>query len=199
MGLKKDVVADITQASYDSIAERELRPRVRMALRMYALAAVPTLSAAAEATGLALGYLSLMANSPAGKEYMQTVQQILDEKAISTTDLINKLGRRAIEIIGGLAEDGSSPSIQLKAAIDLADRSPETSKTTKVQVDSFSLSGKDARLLAESIVQGRSVHERFGTEVLGNVDRVTNALPSGNPEDIARRDTIESPKGEEPV
>lgn len=168
-----------TKAMYAAFEDRPLRPRVRMALRMYALSAVPTLSAAAEACGISLPYLSLSAHSPAGKAYMQTVQQILDEKSISTTDLLNKLGRRAIEIIGGLAEDGSSPTIQLKAAIDLADRSPETSKTTKVQVDSFSLSGKDARLLAESIVQGRSVHERFGREVLENVDRVTNALPSG--------------------
>lgn len=177
MGLKKEVLAESTQAVYDRFEDRQLSPRIRMALRMYALAAVPTMTAAAEACGVNLAYLSMMANSPAGKAYMQTVQEILDEKAISTTDLINKLGRRAIEIIGGLAENAGSQSIQLKAAIDLADRSPETSKTTKVQVDSFSLSGKDARLLAESIVQGRSVHERFGTEVLGNVDRVTNALP----------------------
>lgn len=170
--LPVEQLAESTQFMYAGVEQRELSPRIRMALRMYALAAVPTLTAAAEACGVSLAYLSQMSNSPAGKTYMAMVQGIIDEKATVTTDILNILGRRALNKIAALMEEAGSENIQLRAAVDLADRSPETSKVQKVQVESFSLAGKDARMLAEAIVQGHSVHERYASLAEGNYVKI---------------------------
>lgn len=162
--------------SYIALKQRlekaELSPRIRMALRMYANAAVPTLQAAAEAVGISYVHLTLMAKSPAGQEFMANAHEIISQKAIETNVLIQQLGRRALEVIAGQMEDASSEALRLKAAIDLADRSPETSKIQRHQVESFTLDGKDAKAIAEALVQGRSVRDQFAHLATENFDKV---------------------------
>lgn len=168
-------LADSTRRVYDMLQRADLNPRVRMALRMYAFGACKTLTEAAEVCGLSVGYLSLKKNSPAGEKYMEKAQQILDDKTASTSQIIDRLGRRAIEVIADRMEKTDDPRLQLRAAIDLADRAPDTSKIQKVQVESFTLAGKDAKALAEALVAGKSVSEMFGHLREGNLDKVTEA------------------------
>lgn len=158
-----------------------LKPRARMALRMYALGAVPSISGAAEAAGISGPYLNIIANSSFGKEYIAELQEKLDVTAISTTDLLQQLGRKAVEKIADHMENASSEGLRLKAAIDLADRSPETSKTQKLQVESFSIDGKDAKAIAEALVMGEQVHRTFAKLAEGNFDQVNKELPHGTP------------------
>ncbi|MGH7883413.1 MAG: hypothetical protein ACREN8_11020, partial [Candidatus Dormibacteraceae bacterium] len=117
MPFKKPVedLAESTQFVYASLEKRTLSPRVRMALRMYALAAVPTLTAAGNACEVSLPYLSMMANSPAGKEYISSIQTLIDDQSISTTELLKQLGRKAVDKIATLMHDAGSDAIQLKA------------------------------------------------------------------------------------
>jgi len=155
-------LAPSTQEVYRRLNSRtELSPRARMALRMYVNAAVPTLRAAAEAVGISYTYLTLVAKSPAGQEFMETAHSIINDKAATTSALIERLGRRAIEVIGTTMEDSQSENLRLKAAIDLADRSPDTAKSQKVQLEAFTLEGKDAQLLALALAEGREVEARF--------------------------------------
>lgn len=176
-----------SQRVYEQIQTMKLSPRVRMGLRMYVNAAVPTLGKAAEAVGLSYQQLAIAKNSPAGKEYMETAHKILEDRTLETSVVIQRLGRRAIEIVGGLMEDAGSDAIRLKAAIDLADRAPETSKVHKMQVESFTLDGKDARAIAEALVTGRGVQEKYAHLSVGNYDKVNlletpaEVLPDAQP------------------
>jgi len=165
-------LADSTKKLYEILQRSDLSPRMRMALRMYAFGAVPTLSAAAEAVGVSLSALSLKKKTPAGQAYMQSAQQILDDKTASTSQIISQLGRRAIEVIADKMENAKDDKLQLRAAIDLADRAPETSKVQKIQMESFTLAGKDAKAIAEALVAGKSVNERFASLAQGDFDKV---------------------------
>lgn len=143
-----------------------------MALRLYVHTAVPTLQEAAKAAGLHYGYLWKMSRTKAGKEFMKTALDHINDTALQTNVLIEKLGRRAIEIIGTQMETASSEALRLKAAIDLADRAPETSKIHKHQVEGLMLSGEDARQIAESMVAAASVRQANAHLRTQNFDKV---------------------------
>lgn len=177
-------LAESTKHVYEMLQRADLNPRVRMALRMYAFGACKTLSEAAEVVGISVAWLSQKKNSPAGQAYMQSAQQILDDKTASTSEIISRLGRRGIEVIAGFVEDTADKKLQLRAAIDLADRAPETSKVQKIQMESFTLAGKDAKAIAEALVAGKSVNDQFSHLREGNFDKVEDArtplmLPPG--------------------
>lgn len=103
---------------------------------------------------------------------MDSIDSAIADTSLSTTALIERLSRRAVEVIGRTMEDGSSESIRLKAAIDIADRGAETSKVQKHQLESFSITSGDARAIAEAMVAGASVRKRFAAEVQNDFDRV---------------------------
>ena len=113
---------------------------------------------------------------------METAHAMIQQTALTTSALIEKLSRRAIEVIATQMEDASSEGLRLKAAIDLADRGSETSKVHKHQVESFTLASEDARVIAESMVAAASVrqanaalrHENFDKV---NVDEVEITTP----------------------
>lgn len=103
---------------------------------------------------------------------MGTAHEHINNTALQTTELIDKLSRRAIEVIGTQMEDASSEALRLKAAIDLADRGSETSKIQKHQVESFTLSSQDARAIAESMVAAATVRQRHSDLRTDNFDKV---------------------------
>lgn len=162
------------RAFYAGMVDPEkLRPRVKMALRMYAYATVPDLKTAAEVVSLNVGYLQNVSRTVAGKAFLKTAQQIIADTSLSTTQLIDNLSRRAIQVIGTQMEDASSEALRLKAAIDLADRGSETSKIQKHQVESFTLNSQDARAIAESMVAAASLRQRHVALRTENLDNVT--------------------------
>lgn len=179
--------ADRVRAYYTGLKDvSQIRPRARMALRLYVHAAVPNLTQAAKAVGLNPRYVAKVARTPAGREFMETAHQLINNTALNTTQLIEKLSRRAIEVIGTQMEEASSEALRLKAAIDLADRGTETSKIHKHQVESFSLASEDARAIAESMVQAaalRSKHANLTTDNFDkvNLDAVEDAIPIVTP------------------
>lgn len=165
--------ADRIRAYYKGLeSQDQLRPRARMALRLYVHAAVPNLTQAAKAVGLNPRYLAKVSRSQAGQEFMKTAHELINDTALDTNQLIQKLSRRAIEVIGTTMEDASSEALRLKAAIDLADRGPETSKIQKHQVESFTLGSADAKAIAESMVQAAALRQRHSNLEHENFDRV---------------------------
>ncbi len=167
------------QATKDRIEQAGLSPRARMALRMYAHGAVKSIKEAAEIVGMNSSYLTIIANGTPAKTMLESTQQILDDKAMETSVFLNKLGRRGVEVIAGLMENAGSESLQLKAAVDLADRAPDFSKIQKHQVESFTLSGKDVAALAAAIAEGKEVQHEFKQLTTGNHDHVTPEITDG--------------------
>lgn len=173
-------MSESTREWYEKIDEFRLSPRVKLALRMYEFGAVDTLKEAAELMNLNQGYLSLIHNSKPGQEFVDSCQKILEEKSLEGVELLDKLGKRAIAIIAGHAENANIPKISLDAAKDLADRSQTYSKVQKHQVESISLTGQDARALAEALVHGRSVHEQYKELASGDINRIDDGSSSSN-------------------
>jgi len=143
-----------------------------MGLRLFVHCAVPTLREAAEAVGLHPVYLQKMSRTQAGMEFMESAHAIIQQTALDTNVLIEKLSRRAIEVIATHMEDASSEGLRLKAAIDLADRGSETSKIQKHQVESFTLSSTDAREIASSLVAAATVRQAHADLKHENFDHV---------------------------
>lgn len=188
--LDRAALAESTRELKEKIDQQRLSPRVRMALRMYAYGGVDTLSQAAEACGLNNAYLGLVMNSKPGQEFMESAEKILADKALDGAMLLDKLGRRALEVTAKIMENGLKEENQLRAAIDLSDRSPTFSKVQKHQVEAITLGGRDVERLAEALARGRDVHETFAHLATENYNRISdgNTRSESPPTDSERPD-----------
>ena len=146
-----------------------------MAVRLYATGACRTKKEASAAAGLHPNYLTMLTNRQGGSEpvkrLMNDIDTMIGDQTIQTSAIISLLGREAIGRIAKMM-DSASEGIALKAAVDLADRSPETSKTQKVQLDSFSLSGQDVKDLAAAMVESARSQERYAEVAISGLDEV---------------------------
>lgn len=157
--------------------KQRLSPAVARALDLWMTGAVTTKKAAAEAVGISPVTLNGNAKSPAGLRYIASAHEAINNRTIDTSVLIEQLSRRAVEVIGGMMEDAEQPALRLKAAIDLADRGKETSKVTKVQTESFSISGRDVDALAKAMVMGARLRDQFPEAAEGDFIKVEPDAP----------------------
>lgn len=139
---------------------QKLSPKAKLALKMVLLAGAKNKEAAA-AVGLHPVYVSQLKSSQPGQQLMNEMETQLDEKALETTVLMDRLGREALHRLATLMRHCESPQIQLRAAIDLADRAPATSKVHKHQVESFTLGSHDAKEIAAALVESAAQRSRF--------------------------------------
>lgn len=171
----------------------EFSPRVKLALRLYVHGVCKTQKEAAHAAGLNYNYFHTILHTPAGQHYMKTAHQLIEEHANDTNALIAKLSHRAIEVIGTLMEDAGKEDVRLRAAVDLADRGPETAKIQKHQVESFTLASTDARALAEAMVAAAQVRNANTALITDNFDKV------GDSADTAEVVEVVPPSAEAPA
>lgn len=139
--------------------------RVKMALRLLVTGACRTKREASEAAGLHPQYLTML-TAPGGgsdpvKEMMADIEQMMNDKTVDMSIVIQKLGRLGVGKMAQLALMGGNERIQLDAAKSLADRSPETAGIQKVQVDPFSLGAQDAKMLAAALVESAALRNKF--------------------------------------
>lgn len=164
-----------TQREYarlNALTPEDFSPRVKLALRLYVHGVCKTQVDAAKQAGLHPQTFHAILKTPAGKHYMQTAHQLIEQHAHDTNTLIQKLSHRAIEVIGTMMEDAGKEDVRLRAAQDLADRGSETAKIQKHQVESFTLGNADARALAESITMAAQVRAANAALATENFDRV---------------------------
>lgn len=163
---------------------QKLSPKVKLAIRAYHSGAVKTVKEAAEIAQIHPQYLSQLMSSPVAKEYIMEFDAKQEEKIISTTALLEKLSRDAVHTMANLMRNSSNENIILKAAQDLMDRGPETSKIQKHQVESFTLSGKDAKEIAAALVASSSLKDKFPAAVEGDYIKIDDPrLTAGDDED----------------
>ena len=184
-------LAPSTRAVYDSMRKREISPRLRAAHRLYSSGAVPSKRAAAEAVGLHPQYYYLMSSPQVGNPGLRLLRDEIDEaiqdKTIDMSRVLTMIGRKAIQSLYEIMQMSDSEGLRLKAAQDLADRSPETSKTIKHAVANINISGADARDIAAALVSSAKAREEFAHVAEGDFVRVdmkddteATQIPSGN-------------------
>jgi len=159
---------------------------VRNALRLYVSGACKTKREASAAAGLHPNYLTMLTGpngSPAVRNLMAEMEAQLHDATLDMSHVMTYLGRKAA-MKAGLLLDSGNERIALDAAKELMDRSPETQKTQRLQVDSFTLDGKDvwaliAALTESSTTRSEHVHAINGIQeiAIDNFDQPTPALP----------------------
>jgi hypothetical protein len=155
----------------------DLTPRVKQALRLYVTGVVKTQKEAAAISGIHQSTLSIAKHTPTGQRLYNRMDAGIEERALSLSAVIAKLSEKALDVMGDLIESGSTEEIRFQASKDILDRNPETSKKSQLQVESFSLGGKDAKLLAAALVEGRVVSEKFNEVTEGDFIRL-EGIPS---------------------
>lgn len=151
-------------------------PRLRAAMRLYSSGAVRTKGEAADAVGLNRQYLYLMSSPGIGNTHLRQITEEVDaalqDRTVDMSSVLSLLGRRAVGVIHEMMEYSESDMLRFKAAQDLADRSPETSKTIKAAVANVHLTGADAKELAAALVSSARVKEQYAHVAEGDFVRV---------------------------
>lgn len=134
-------------------------PRIALAQRLYATGAAPTMRQASELAGLNPNGLSYHRHSYR-EEHLATEARIMDaitDKAISASALIKQLGIKAVQTLDA-AMEGNDPKLAVEAAKDLLDRNPETSKTQRVQSESFMVRPQDIAALQSVLRESEALN-----------------------------------------
>lgn len=175
-----------------------ISPRVKLAARLYASGAVATKVEASEAAGLHPSYFTLI-TSPGNTQFRPEVAELMDEidqqihdKTVDMSTVLQAVGREALSRMRGLMKESRNEAIVVKAAADLLDRSPETSKIQKHQVASFAVSGDDAKLLASAMVRSAQARAQFAEVTQSDFVRV----PLGQNDLESTQDNSPNPDGQ---
>lgn len=161
--------------------DRPLSPRMKLALRLYNTGAARTKGEAAQLAGLAKGSFYVMTSPAAGNEAASNLSNEMDEllqdQAINVTVLMEKLSEKAIRKIGKLMDSAGKEEVQLRAAMELADRGSRTAKIHKQQNMLPTLDDVSAKTLAAALVESASARQRHIAAASGDYVRVDASIP----------------------
>ena len=163
---------------------RRISPRVRLAARLYASGLAPTKGQAADAAGLSRQTFYLVSSpgvdNPEIKNLLGETDRIVLDKTATLSSRVHALADRAVETLHRLVQSNNE-HVALKAASDVLDRVPETSKTLKHEVrGGFALGHEEAKLLATALAAGARVREKNELLASGNVVHVEIEEPTSN-------------------
>lgn len=153
-------------------------PRIRHAARLYASGAVKTKQEAAEAVGVSPSYFNIVTqpgharSNPEIIKLMDEIETAIHDKTVSLSSVIEMVSREAVDEMRDLINHSQNEAIRLKAASDILDRNPETSKTQKHQLSSFSLGSEDAKALAAALVKSAEAQKLYGSQVMGDFVKI---------------------------
>lgn len=116
------------------------------------------------------------AANPHVNNLYESVDQVLQDRTIDVSTLIKKLGEEAVRTAGRLMAYGKE-EVQLRAAVELMDRSPETAKITKHQIEAPKIDESDAKLLAEALVEAATARRRHLEAATGDYVKVDTDKP----------------------
>lgn len=158
---RKLQLAPSTQEFYDRVAQTQLTPRVKQALRLWATGIVRNKGEAAKIAGVSPAYLSILTSSgnPHVTEFIESLEKKLGDEAVNMADLVREVGRRAFRNTAYLMEHAAKEDIQFRAAQDLMDRSPELSKIQRHQVESVHIGAGDLDRLMGAMVETARMRE----------------------------------------
>lgn len=182
-------------------------PRVKLATRLYTTGVCKTKKEASRAAGLHPNYLTML-TGPNGSDPVKNLMNEIDEKladdTIATSVLIQELGRKALGRMSHLMS-GAAEGVQFRAAQDLLDRSPETSKTQRIETIAFSLDGQDATVLAKAMLESAGAERDYDIVAEEGLVEVDLSEHSELPEHakigevLPEREFLPRPKAKEPT
>jgi len=173
-------------------------PRVRLAARLYATGAAKTKKEASEMAGLHPNYLTLLTGengSSKVKNLINDVDSMIEDESIATSKIIQRLGRKALGRLANLM-DSPNENVALKAAVDLADRAPETSKTQKIQVESLTLDGEDVRALTHAMLESARLRGDYAQVAVDGLVEVEIDKPAELPAGTSKSEHKEPVDGD---
>jgi hypothetical protein len=140
---------------------------VRTALRLIHSGAVRTQLEAARVVGVTYGHISKARRNPMTQLYIRKLEEQLDQNAINMSAAVQELGRRGLLTIAKFMESTEvKEELRLRAAMDLADRSPETSKTSRLSIEGdITLREGDAARLIAALVEASEADATYAKEV----------------------------------
>jgi hypothetical protein len=99
--------------------------------------------------------------------YIRKLEAQMDAGSVNMSVAIQELGRKGLVKIAQMMEsDEVKDELRLRAAMDLADRSPETSKTSKLSIEGdITLREGDAQRLIQALVEASEADSKFAHEV----------------------------------
>lgn len=158
-------------------------PRVALAATLYGSGAAKTKTEASKMAGLFPQYLNMLtaAGNPEVHRIITESQRRVLDNSIDTTQILQELGRKALATIVGVMEASGNEALKLKAAVDLADRSPETSKIARAAVTTLTLDGEDVQRLAQALVRSASVRSQYQSLAEGDFVKVDTSVATALP------------------
>lgn len=179
---------------------KPLTPRIKLAARLYASGICKTKGEAAENAGLTKSTFYVTSNAdPQVAAIMAQVDAELANETIQTGELIKQLGRKALLKIEQVMDNTLvKPEVQLKAAQDLADRSPETSKVINVNAQIASpLSEDQLAELRRAMLMASNLKEKFPAAAAGSFVTVSDAGTARSLDLVKERAPLALPAGGE--
>jgi hypothetical protein len=154
---------------------RNFSPRMKLAAKLYGTGIAKTLGEASRLAGMSPATIYVM-NSSGNEEFKRLIGEAERSRDIATGDIsavLQRLGRSGLAKIDQLREHAESEAVQLKAAIDLADRSPETSKIQRHAIASVSIEGHEVEKLTKALVEAAMVQQQYSAVHIGDFVKVS--------------------------
>lgn len=148
--------------------------------------------------GLHPNYLGMLLNpnggSPAVQALLAEYEDELHDKTLDMSHIQQYLGRKALLTVAGLMDHSQNERIILDSAKELLDRSPETQKSQRLQVDSFSLDGQDVAALVSALAESAAVAQLHAAAKDGLVEIVVdNPTPPTVPLQPTKAEVVDAP------
>lgn len=151
---------------------------MKLAIRLYVSGSVKTQAEAAEMAQVSPGAFNVAMNmSEDGRRITSEVDRMVADKTVALSAVIQLASRRAASRMAELVESANEHVAQ-KAASDLLDRNPETSKTQKIQATSFSVDSNDIQVMAAAMVESARLRQAAPIEPSVDIVHVDTELAS---------------------
>jgi cell division protein ZapA (FtsZ GTPase activity inhibitor) len=118
-----------------------------------------------------------MTHNPLAQAEFARVARNLDAATADIGAVMHQLSLKALGVIENTMHDASSEALRLKAAQDLADRGPQTSKVQRHQMETFNVSAELAKDLAAAMVESARVRKAFAHLSTGTHDATGVSTP----------------------
>lgn len=127
------------------------------------------------------------------------VQKELEDETIDTARLIKRLGRHALVKIAGMMDDPNAKhETQLKAAQDLADRSPETSKVVNINARvETPLTEDQVAALRRGMIEAAALRDKYARAAEGSFVTVNDQATARSLDLVKERAPLALPPGGE--
>lgn len=162
----------------------EPTPRVRLAALLHESGIAKTKKEASEMAGLHPNTYTVASNgSEPVRRMADALRDRILDRNVDSADILSTLGREAIaKIYDKMSSDNEN--VSLKAAIDLADRSPEVSKVQKHEVSAgITIGNADAKMLADAMLESARLRSQYADVARDGLVEIVidqHQLESGN-------------------